>query len=267
MATLNSLQLAEISKCVARTWDLLSPQDKLPYEEMAAANTLRRIDGSTASYHNSNETKKRLSIDITRQMEATARSSKAEDDIDIIRNVPANKRRSSQKGRILRSPTMRKSQILEYDECHGRIAVPLSLVPSNRELFGTNIVSPQPRPRSEDKGFSAADNTENIEERTRKNSVENLEPTIAVGSNKITPKLLSPVIGGTQQIVGFKVFAQRLHPIVLHEYNYLSSEDVVEVLESVWCIMPEGEREPYAKLEKEEKAFKNSAMPSFHERT
>lgn len=130
MPSLNSLQLTEISKCVARTWDLVSPQDKLPYEEMAAANTLRRIDGSTASYHNSNETKKRLSIDITRQMEADARSSKDEDDVDIIiRNVPASKRRSSQKGRILRSPTMRKSQILEDDECHGRIAVPLSLVP------------------------------------------------------------------------------------------------------------------------------------------
>lgn len=137
----------------------------------------------------------------------------------------------------------------------------------------TNIVSPQPRPRSEDKGFSPAGNSkavkesENIgERRTRKNSVEDLEPTIAVDSNKITPKLSSPVIGSTQQIVGFKVFAQRLHPIVLHEYNYLSSEDVVEVLESVWCVMPESEREPYAKIEKEEKAFKKSAMPSFHER-
>lgn len=55
-----------------------------------------------------------------------------------------------------------------------------------------------------------------------------------------------------QELVGFATFAQIFHPQVLSEHeSYLSPDDVMKVLESVWISMPESEREPYSRIETE----------------
>jgi hypothetical protein len=60
-------------------------------------------------------------------------------------------------------------------------------------------------------------------------------------------------------MAGFEVFVQNIYPLVLNEYNYLSSEDAMRVLERVWSIMPAAEREHYVRIESEEIAIQGAA--------
>ncbi|MFN9982633.1 MAG: hypothetical protein ACK53Y_22080, partial [bacterium] len=63
--------------------------------------------------------------------------------------------------------------------------------------------------------------------------------------------LPSHITEGKDSMVGFRVFVQHLHPLILQEYSYLSAEDVMKVLNSVWLIMPDIERQNYPNVEQD----------------
>jgi hypothetical protein len=64
-------------------------------------------------------------------------------------------------------------------------------------------------------------------------------------------------------MVGFRMFVQHLQPLVQQEYNYLSAEEVMKVLNSVWLIMPDIERQYYIKVEKDVDAIHEASKHSF----
>jgi hypothetical protein len=51
---------------------------------------------------------------------------------------------------------------------------------------------------------------------------------------------------------GFTVFAQNLHPQFMSEHPYLSAEEILQALETMWMHLSEFEREPFAAIEEDE---------------
>ena len=51
---------------------------------------------------------------------------------------------------------------------------------------------------------------------------------------------------------GFTVFAQNLHPQFMAEHPYLSAEEILKALETMWMHLSEREREPFARIEEEQ---------------
>lgn len=88
-----------------------------------------------------------------------------------------------------------------------------------------------------------------------------VEPTIEVVYDAMnTPACASSSSKNVQYMPGFNVFMQNIYPLVLKEYNYLSSEDAMKVLERVWSMMPAVERERYVKIENEKLAIQGASI-------
>jgi Tfp pilus assembly major pilin PilA len=240
---------------------LLSSQAKVPYEEMAARSMKKSVDGIAASNTSRDENKKRAHFEMDRLHQAnTHSSSKSEDDMEG-RKIQGKKINTSHENKSLNPLfSMLKDQKRLNDEDF-KSKLPASVILPNSESRPINIEGP---PKKNIVGHSCAVKKPKIAEGVMLQSFSEHQ-TIAVASDPVS-MLPSHITEGKDSMVGFRVFVQHLHPLILQEYSYLSAEDVMKVLNSVWLIMPDIERQYYTNVEQDEDAFHEASKYSFGKR-
>jgi hypothetical protein len=179
------------------------------------------FDGGAASSLIGTENKKRPSFEISRPQEVNPSTSRY-DDIDMRQG--------------------KKNRRLSKD-------VNVNLAAESPEL--------QLHFCSDGGNYDLSKQTLNTGVKIQKPSLERqIKPNIEVASNATNISALSSSNNESVPcMAGFEVFVQNIYPLVLNEYNYLSSEDAMRVLERVWSIMPAAEREHYVRIENEEIAI------------
>jgi hypothetical protein len=209
---------------VARTWDLLSPQGKVPYDEMSA-KAQKSIDVSTTS-SNEMSSKKRSAAD-HRPREEVLRSSLV----------------------ITREQKAAASGTEDVYNTDTKVKHKTSLNVDKNQVHFSSEIDQFPGDLKNDK---TQDRGEKLQLSSEKPASASASAVDAVSdSMKATPSSTNEM-NSRQQFVGFATFAQIFHPQVLSEHeSYLSPDDVMKVLESVWISMPESEREPYSRIETE----------------
>jgi hypothetical protein len=197
---------------------------------MASEKAQNSFDGGAASSLIGTENKKRPSFEISKPQEVSLSTSKY-DDINV---------RQGKKNRRL-SEDVNVNLATESPELHLHFC-------------------------SDGGNYDLSKQTLNTGVKIQKPSLEcQIKPNIEVASNATSISAFSSSNNESVPcMAGFNVFVQHIYPVVLNEYNYLSSEDVMRVLERVWSIMPAVEREHYVRIENEEIAIQGASMQLLH---
>lgn len=211
------------------------------------------VDGIAAGKPSGNENKKRPHFNIARlQQENAESSSNCEDKMDD-RKIQGKKNCTLKDKNFSPLFSIMKDQNpqLKREDCRSKIRLAVMLANNESQVF--NIECPYTKRIADN---SCADQQDKVAEKiTLKPIFE--QQTVAAASDVVS---IPPSHSSKRKdsLVGFRVFVQQLHPLVLKEYNFLSAEEVMKVLKSVWSVMPDVEREYYTKAEKEEGTFQEA---------
>lgn len=217
---------------------------------MATKSMDSKVDGIAASNPSGNENKKRPHNDIARLQQANPESSSNYEDEMDDQKIQGKKNCTLKDKNFNPLFSIMKDQNSNLKREDGRCKTLSSVILANNESQVFNIECPYTKRIANN---SCADQQVKVAEKmTLKPLFE--QQTVAAASDGVSiPHSHSSK--RKDSMVGFRVFVQQLHPLVLQEYNFLSAEEVMTVLKSVWSVMPDVEREYYTKEEKEEGTF------------